>query len=157
MLSGARPPPPPFPAPSIPGRILPGILADKVGRYNTIIAVTFVSAVICLAVWIPIGSTAGIIAFVTVFGFSSGGFVSLAPACVAQISEMRDMGTRVGTAFAVQSFGALTGSPIGGAIAAAHDGSFLGLQLFCGLCMLAGSTVLLFARFIQVGLKATKV
>ncbi|KAK7736717.1 hypothetical protein SLS53_006927 [Cytospora paraplurivora] len=137
---------------SIFGRIIPGIVADKVGRYNVIILITGLSAIITLAVWIPAhDSTAAIVVFAVLFGFSSGGFISLSPALIAQISDIRQIGVRTGTAFAVQSFGALTGSPIAGAIVIAQHGDYLGLQLFCGLTMAAGMVVYVVARFVQVG------
>ncbi|GJC77247.1 MFS transporter asaE [Colletotrichum liriopes] len=139
------------------GRIIPGIAADKVGRYNVMIFITFVSAVFCLGLWIPGKSNAAIIVFLVIFGFSSGGFISLAPACIAQISDIRQIGVRTGTAFAVQSFGALTGSPIAGAIVASQGGSYLGLQLFCGFSMLASVAVFFGARTAQVGLNLKKV
>ncbi|KUI56393.1 Riboflavin transporter MCH5 [Cytospora mali] len=139
---------------SIFGRIIPGIIADKVGRYNVIIFITGLSAVITLAVWIPASdSTAAIIVFAILFGFASGGYISLTPTLIAQISDIRQIGVRNGTAFAVQSFGALTGSPIAGAIVARQGGSYLGLQLFCGLCMAMGFVVFIIARFVQVGFK----
>ncbi|KAL0940058.1 monocarboxylate permease-like protein [Colletotrichum truncatum] len=103
---------------SIPGRIIPGIVADKLGRYNSMIIITFISAVFCLALWIPGKGNAAIIVFLVIFGFSSGGFISLAPALIAQICDIRQIGIRTGTAYALQSFGALTGSPIAGAIVA---------------------------------------
>ncbi|KAK7407980.1 hypothetical protein QQX98_009851 [Neonectria punicea] len=142
---------------SIFGRILPGLVADKIGRYNVMIVIMFVSALFCLAVWIPVKDTAGILVFAIIFGFSSGGYVSLAPTLIAQISDIRQIGTRVGTAFAIQSFGALTGSPIGGAIVKAQHGDYLGLQLFCGCAMMAGVFVMVAARHIQVGFKLVKV
>lgn len=142
---------------SILGRILPGFVADKVGRYNTMIVITFISALFCLAVWIPVKDTTGIIVFTVIFGFSSGGFISLGPALIAQISDIRQIGTRVGTALAVQSFGALTGSPIGGAIVSSNGGDYLGLQIFCGVAMMAGVVVLIAARTVQVGFKIVKI
>ncbi|KAJ0167257.1 putative transporter MCH4 [Colletotrichum tanaceti] len=142
---------------SILGRIIPGIVADKIGRYNVMIFITLVSAVFCLGLWIPGKSNAAIIVFLVIFGFSSGGFVSLAPACIAQISDIRQIGVRTGTAFAIQSFGALTGSPIAGAIVASHGGSYLGLQLFCGFSMLASVGVFFAARTVQVGLHLKKI
>lgn len=142
---------------SIFGRIIPGIIADKVGRYNVMIVITFISALFCLAVWIPVKDTAGIIVFAIIFGFSSGGFIGLAPTLIAQISDIREIGTRVGTAFALQSLGALTGSPIGGALVKQRHGDYLGLQLFCGFVMLASVFVLFVARYIQVGLKWAKI
>ncbi|KAI0123710.1 major facilitator superfamily transporter [Xylariales sp. AK1849] len=142
---------------SIFGRIGPGFLADKLGRYNTIIFITLLSGVITLALWIPGKSTAALIVYGVIFGFSSGGFISLSPACVAQISDIREIGTRTGTAFTFSAFGALTGSPIGGALVSSMHGSYLGLQLFCGCVMTASVFFYMAARYVQVGFKIVKV
>ncbi|EEY23457.1 riboflavin transporter MCH5 [Verticillium alfalfae VaMs.102] len=142
---------------SIVGRILPGILADKFGRYNVMICIVTFAAVFTLSIWIPSKTNTAIIAFTILFGFSSGSFTSLAPTLVAQISDIRQIGIRTGTAFAVQSFGALTGSPIASAIVESQGGRYLGLQLFCGLAMLASAVVFFFARHVQVGLRLNKV
>ena len=142
---------------SIFGRIIPGIVADKVGRFNVMIIITIISSVFCLVIWIPVKTTAGILVFAVIFGFSSGGFISLGPTLVAQISDIRFIGTRVGTAFAVQAFGSLTGSPLAGAIVSEQNGKFLGLQIFCGITMMVSAIFLFAARYVQVGFKATKV
>jgi len=49
------------------------------------------------------------------------------------------------------SFGALTGSPIAGAISQAQGGGYVGLQLFCGFSMLVAVFIFIAARFVQVG------
>ncbi|KAL1901012.1 hypothetical protein Sste5346_002076 [Sporothrix stenoceras] len=136
---------------SIIGRIAPGIIADRLGRYNIMIVITALSAIISLALWIPGKSTGAIIAYSILFGFSSGGFISLGPTLIAQISDIRQIGIRTGTAFAVQSFGALTGSPIAGAITSRQNGSFTGLQFFCGFTMLASVIVFVIARIVLAG------
>lgn len=128
------------------------MLADKLGRFNVMILITTLSTVITLAVWIPAAnSTAGIVVFTVIFGFASGGFVSLFPTLIAQLSDIRQIGVRTGTAMAVMSFGGLTGSPIAGAIVDSEDGSWLGLQLFCGLCMAASVVCYCLARGKLVG------
>lgn len=142
---------------SIFGRILPGIAADKLGRFNIMITIMFISSLFCFAVWIPVKTTAGIIVFVVIFGFSSGAFVSLGPTLVAQISDIRQIGTRVGTAYAIQSLGGLTGSPIAGAIVSSQNGDYLGLQLFCGCSMMLGCICIFATRIILAGPKWAKV
>ncbi|KAJ6781838.1 hypothetical protein PWT90_07553 [Aphanocladium album] len=142
---------------SIFGRVLPGLAADRLGRFNVMIVIAIASAVFVLAIWIPVKSTAGIIAFAALFGFSSGGFVSLAPTLIAQVSDIRYIGSRVGTGFAVMAFGALTGSPIGGAIVSHEHGSYTGLQIFCGVVMAVGVCFFVAARYSQAGFKLTKV
>ncbi|KAK6448108.1 hypothetical protein FP744_10004358 [Trichoderma asperellum] len=105
---------------SIPGRVLSGVTADKVGRFNMMISITFFSALVCVVVWIPIKSIAGVLVFVSIFGFASGGFIGVCTTLVSQISDISQIGTRVGTLFAIESIGALIGSPIGGAIVSAQ-------------------------------------
>ncbi|KAI2631497.1 MFS general substrate transporter [Hypomontagnella submonticulosa] len=142
---------------SIPGRILPGFLGDRFGRFNVMIFISGLSGIITLALWVPGKSTATTIVYGAVFGFASGGFISLLPAVVAQISDIREIGTRSGIAFFTSALGALTGSPIGGAIVNSNGGSFLGLQIFCGVVMSTAMLWFVGSRFFQVGFKFTKV
>ncbi|KAH7153474.1 major facilitator superfamily domain-containing protein, partial [Dactylonectria macrodidyma] len=142
---------------SIFGRIIPTLIADKAGRLNMTILMSFLTSVFCLALWIPGKSDVAIILFSIIFGFSTGGFVALAPALVAQISRIEEVGIRTGSAFAISSFGSLTGSPLAGAIVAASGGSFLGLQLFSGFTCLGATIALVVARYLHVGWKMEKV
>ncbi|KAI1361516.1 monocarboxylate permease-like protein [Xylaria arbuscula] len=142
---------------SIPGRIIPGILADRVGRFNMMIIIATLSGVVTLALWVPGNTTATTLAFGAVYGFTSGAFISLAPAVIAQISDIRQIGTRSGVLLFVASLGALTGSPIGGAIVSAQHGEYLGLKLFTGIAILLAAVFLVFARAYQVGLKIVKI
>ena len=145
------------PSVSVFGRTVPGFVADKVGRYNIIIAVCYLSGIIVLALWLPARANAPIIIFAAIYGFSSGAFVSLAPACVAQISDIRQIGVRTGAMFAVVSIAALVGNPIGGALISHEEGRFTHLQIFAGVMMLGGSTVFAMARASLVGLTIKKV
>lgn len=91
------------------------------------------------------------------YGLFSGSFISLAPTLVAQISDIHEIGTRQGIFFVFQSFGALTGSPIAGAITARQHGSFSGLQFFCGVSFLMSMAVHILARGKLVGMSAARV
>lgn len=118
------------------------------------IFVNLISAIFVLAVWLPVKNNAGIIVFVVIFGFSSGGFISLAAPIIAQITpDLRQVGTRLGVSMACQAVGALIGSPIAGAIVSAQNGDYLGLQLFCGLLMAVSVVVLLIVRWMQQGFR----
>ncbi|CAG8196482.1 unnamed protein product [Penicillium olsonii] len=143
---------------SIFGRTLPGYLADKVGRYNTMVVTTFFSAILVLALWLPARGNIPAIIFSALYGFGSGAFVSLAPACVAQISDLRQVGVRNGTFFAVISFAALTGTPIGGALVPdVLHGDYTHLQIFCGVVMITGACLFVLARGVIGGFKLQKV
>ena len=133
--------------------VLPGIAADKLGRFNTMIITTSFSAVLVLALWLPSKGNAPIIAFCILYGFSSGAFVSMGPSLIAQISPIREIGVRSGTFFLCVAFAGLTGNPIGGALVSQDNGSFLYLQVFCGLAMAVGSALYLASRWVQCGWK----
>lgn len=147
---------------SLIGRLVVGALADVVGRFNSMMIITAITAILTLVLWIPgSNNTGAIVAYAVAFGFGSGGYVSIFPACVAQISPFAEIGTRIGLAALINGFGALTGSPLGGALISKNgEGGmkgYLGLQLFCGCAMLASVVAYGVARYMQAGLKWTKV
>ncbi|KAB8260457.1 major facilitator superfamily domain-containing protein [Aspergillus pseudonomiae] len=129
------------------GRLVPPYLADLFGRFNLMILTSLFSVIIVLALWLPSRSNAPAIVFTSLYGFSSGAAVSLAPALVAQISDMREIGVRSGTYFCIVSFAALTGMPIAGALLPDPlHGSYLKLEIFCGVVMFGGVLFYLWAR-----------
>lgn len=145
-------------AASVFGRTVPGYIADKIGRFNVMILTTFLSAILVLALWLPSRGNVPVIIFSALYGFGSGAFVSLAPAVVAQISDLREVGVRNGTFFAIISFAALTGTPIGGALVPnVLHGSYTRLQIFSGVVMFAGATLFVAARTVVGGFKLNKV
>ncbi|PWY88426.1 MFS general substrate transporter [Aspergillus heteromorphus CBS 117.55] len=130
-----------------PGRIIPPYLADLFGRFNLMILTTLFSGIIVLAIWLPTRGNAPAIVFSALYGFSSGTVVSLAPALVAQISEIREIGVRSGTYFFIVSFAALTGTPIAGALLPDPlHGSYTKLYIFCAVVMFAGAGFYLLAK-----------
>ncbi|KAL6410994.1 uncharacterized protein AUP68_07427 [Ilyonectria robusta] len=133
------------------GRIIPGILSDKLGRFNIFVVVSFLTAILILALWIPASSNAAIITFAALFGFSSGAFISLGPVLIAQISPIHKIGMRQGLLFGMMSVGALTTSPIGGAIVSSDNGSYWGVKVFAGVMCAVGSVLALLARFSAAG------
>jgi MFS family permease len=137
---------------SVVGRILPNWLGDHVGRFNVMIVTTYLTAILVLALWIPANTNALNIVFAALFGFTSGTFVSMVPAIVAQVTkDVRTIGVRNGANFFIISLAALTGNPIAGALVSRDQNSFLYLQIFCGITMFVGATFFLLARIVQVG------
>jgi MFS family permease len=106
--------------------------------------------------WIPSTGNAPIIVFAALFGFGSGAFVSLLPSCMAEISEVRQIGVRQGTVFAIVSIAALIGNPIGGSIITRWHGDFKGVQIYGGVMCTAGAVIILLARIRVGGLKIFK-
>ncbi|KAI2634615.1 monocarboxylate permease-like protein [Xylaria nigripes] len=142
---------------SMPGRILPGVVADRLGRFNMMLLICFLSTTITLALWIPGNSTAAIMVFAAIYGFASGGYISLNPVVTAQISDLREIGSRSGVVLFISSLGVLTGPPIGGAILSAQHGNYLGLKLWTGLCMFVGGLLFFASRTVQVKFRIVKI
>jgi MFS family permease len=122
---------------SVPGRALPGYLADRFGRFNVMIITALVCTILIFCIWLPptvldVANEPALTAFAVLFGFWSGAAISLTPVCIAQVSKVEEIGRRVGTCFSISSFGALIGVPIGGAIIDASGGGFTGLVIFSG-------------------------
>jgi predicted MFS family arabinose efflux permease len=138
---------------SVFGRIIPGWLGDKVGRFNVMVITTGLSAVAVFAIWIPapVGSTAATVVFASVFGFTSGTFVGMTPALVQQMSRVEEMGIRLGTTFGIISIAALTSNPIAGGLISQNDGGYLYLKIFSGLALAVGSVLILLSRNAQCG------
>ncbi|KAM0794111.1 major facilitator superfamily domain-containing protein, partial [Usnea florida] len=136
---------------SVFGRIIPGYLGDRFGRFNVTIATTVFSTIIILALWIPGTSNAAIIVFSILYGFASGAFVAMVAALVAQVSDIRQIGVRNGTNFFVISWAALTGNPIAGALISHNNGGYIGLQIFGGVVIFVGALFFIASRHVQVG------
>lgn len=133
-------------ASGVPGRILPPLVSDSIGRFNVMVIMSTLTAASVLAIWIPSTSNAPIIVFAIVYGCLTGAVVALPAALIAQISDVRQIGTRVGSLYAVGSISALTGNPIGGALVTAQGGRFQHMQIYTGLTMMAGAAFFAAAR-----------
>ncbi|KAK3938756.1 putative monocarboxylate protein [Diplogelasinospora grovesii] len=142
-----------FNAGSLFGRLGAGASADFFGPYNVFVAVCYLAGILILALWIPASTTAAIIVFAVLFGFSSGAYVALAAPCVVRISPFQQIGYRVGLIFLFSSIAGLTTNPIAGAILAASNGSWLGVKVYAGVLVLAGTTLALGARVHRTGPK----
>ncbi|KAJ0347647.1 hypothetical protein KNSL1_006254 [Colletotrichum chrysophilum] len=142
---------------SIIGRTVPNALADKVGHFNMMITMSFLTMILILAFWLPATGNAADITFAALFGVASGAGIGLTPVLVAHISPIQDIGVRTGAAYAVASIAALTGSPIGGAIISSSRGSFQNTKIFGGVCCAVGVVLFIAARVALVGWKPQKV
>ncbi|KAG9189696.1 hypothetical protein G6011_06564 [Alternaria panax] len=123
------------------GRIIPGALADKVGKFNMQSLWCLVAAILVLALALPASGNAAYITFAALYGFASGAFVSLLPAQIVHISKVEQIGVRVGVMFACISFAGLVGNPIAGAIVDKNNGMYWGLNIFSGVMLMAGSSI----------------
>ena len=137
-------------AASVPGRILPNFLADRVGPLNMLTPCAAITGILAFC-WIGIHNLPGIIVFAILYGFFSGGFVSMPPVAVVTLTpDPRTLGTRMGQCFFFSAFGLLCGTPVSGAIYKS-TGSFLGVQLFSGITIFLTGCLLVCARIAAKG------
>jgi MFS family permease len=136
------------------GRFFAGLVADMIGRMNTLILSIAMCVLSCFALWLPAGeSTAMIVIFAVIFGFVSGSNLSLSPVCVGQMCKTEHYGRYFATCWMVVAFGTLTGLPIAGQILTANGGNYTGLIVFAGLSYVAAGICLVIARILAVGWK----
>ena len=137
------------------GRILPGYLADRIGRFNTLILLVVFTLLSMLLLWLPFGhkSLPALYAFGALFGFGTGGMFGLTPSCMGQMCKAREFGRYFGTMYAVVSFATLVGIPMSGMLA-----QQVGLQAMVGFycALLAFSLVsLVLSRWAYLGRRWT--
>jgi MFS family permease len=98
------------------GRLLPGYVADKIGRFNTLLIMIIFTLVWMLALWLPLGTTslAALYAFAALFGFGTGSWMALTPACVGQLCRAEEFGRYYGSMYFIASLATLVCIPISG-------------------------------------------
>ncbi|KAL8731976.1 MAG: hypothetical protein Q9166_003108 [cf. Caloplaca sp. 2 TL-2023] len=143
---------------SVFGRAVPGFVADRLGRFNTMIATVALCLVSTLGIWFNVGgSVAGLCVFAVLFGFASGSNISLTPVCVGQLCEPEVFGRYYGTMYTIVSVGCLTGIPIAGEILALNEGDYWGLIIFTGISYAAALICFTIARILRVGWSPTAI
>ncbi|KAI0542544.1 major facilitator superfamily domain-containing protein [Xylaria digitata] len=120
------------------GRVMPGWLGDRYGRFNATIAFTLFSVILVIGLWIGAPWRTGRIAFAALYGFGSGTFVSMVPTLVAQVCpDMSRLGIYLGAVYIVIAPSVLINQPIAGVLAASGEryerDSYVWLKVFCGL------------------------
>ncbi|KAJ7499971.1 major facilitator superfamily domain-containing protein [Mycena latifolia] len=131
------------------GRIVPNLIGQHLGPLNILIAACGLAGVLDF-VWVAARSTGGILAFNAVFGFASGGYVSVLPAGIASLSaDSQNIGLRLGMAFFCASFFWLASAPIQGALIKLH-GTYWPAAVFSGSAVLAGVALMVVARGLVV-------
>ncbi|KAJ0268918.1 hypothetical protein COL940_012930 [Colletotrichum noveboracense] len=137
---------------AIPGRALPGYVADRFGPFNVMCVTALVCSTFIFALWMTAqGGEAATTAFAILFGFWSGAAISLTPVCIGRVCETKDYGKRSGTAFSISSIAALVGVPFAGAILQWCDGAYYGVIVFAGGLYVLALVAFIIARGVAGG------
>lgn len=129
---------------SLPGRIIPSLVADKWFPPLVVLGGCTGAASILAFCWSSVqASYAGLVIWALLYGFCAGAFVSLQGPCVASMTtDMRSIGSRFGINMFCGALGILIGSPVGGAIFPTSwpgAGSFCGGALLVSTCFIAAT------------------
>jgi MFS family permease len=98
------------------GRLASGYTSDKAGRFNTLLASAVVVLLAMAAIWVPFGQAdlGALYTFITIFGFMTGCWMALVPACVGQLCRADEFGRYYGSLYFLASLATLICVPIGG-------------------------------------------
>ncbi|KAH8992475.1 MFS general substrate transporter [Lactarius akahatsu] len=112
-------------------RVTTGLLADYVGRQNTMIACVCFSAITVLTLWLD-AARGRFLAFVVLYGIGSGGYSALLPTTIAEVYGAEQYSAANAAIYFVRGFGAVFGAPVAGAILGTQNnheaGSLSGLR-----------------------------
>jgi MFS family permease len=132
-------------AASLPGRVLPGIFADRYGRMNMLFLAGISTGILTLC-WQLCHSNAAILVFTALFGFCSGAIISGISVGLASIpKDPRNIGTYMGMGMGCAALAALVGPPASGAMVL-HYHRFTQVSIFSGVVLLVGSALIIPAK-----------
>ncbi|OTB14270.1 hypothetical protein K445DRAFT_75850 [Daldinia sp. EC12] len=143
-------------AASLPGRLISGYCADRIGPINVQTLVALASAILTFSLF-AIRTEAALLVYMILYGFFAGAFMGLPAAGIVRLCDDRSkIGTRIGMMLAFVGFGVLVSNPIAGAILG-RGNNWVGLVSWCGALLVASSLMLIASRIVKVGAAPTKV
>jgi MFS transporter, OFA family, oxalate/formate antiporter len=133
------------------GRIIWGIVSDKLGRKTSIFLMCFLQGVIMLLLYKFGGSTITFIVAAAIIGFNFGGNFALFPAATADFFGNKTVGKNYGFVFFAYGIAGIAGPQIAGlfkdAAKGANDPSaWLPPFIIAGIACLLGATIILFIK-----------
>ncbi|TFY71554.1 hypothetical protein EVG20_g1440 [Dentipellis fragilis] len=135
-------------APSGLGRIVTGVLADRIGPMNIMLPMMAATGVLTF-VWPFVHGTTGITVIAVVYGFTSGAYVGQSSAPLITLGDTADVGRRLGMYFTTMAFGALAGLPISGAINDA-TGSYIPVGIYAGTVVMVAVIFMSYSRYLVI-------
>ncbi|KAJ7164269.1 monocarboxylate transporter [Mycena filopes] len=142
-------------------RIAMGLLADRVGRQNTMICAAFLSSLSVFALWYD-APRERFLAFVVMYGVYAGGYNSLLPTTISEIYGLENYSRVNGFIYFVRGMGSLLGAPIAGLILGSHKrgggdisavaglrGRFEHVVVYDGLLLLCAGMCIAYVRWLD--------
>ncbi|KAG7442941.1 MFS general substrate transporter [Guyanagaster necrorhizus] len=125
------------------GRVLTGLMGDRVGHLTALSICQLIAGIAQMAVWPFCANLPSLMAFSAVYGFFSGGIVSLPPVALAEIYGTQQLASITGLILTGNIPGTIVGPSIAGAIIdkntfPAGKINFLPVQLYGGSWFIGG-------------------
>ncbi|KAI7868408.1 major facilitator superfamily domain-containing protein [Spinellus fusiger] len=130
------------------GRIIAGLIADKLGHMNVTISFSVIAGLLSLFLWTFAESFIVLIIFSVFFGFFGGVFVTLTPSITAAITGKERYESGISLLLVVTTF-AMFGPNLAGAIESSMPSTvtpFMSYKMFTGAMYMAGSLLLIFLK-----------
>ncbi|KAF9093806.1 hypothetical protein BGX23_002906 [Mortierella sp. AD031] len=130
------------------GRIVMGLVSDKIGSMNSLCISTFAATLTLFFLWTFAKTTAMMFIFSIAYGLCCGAYLSSTVSVSAAIAGLDRLGSVTGILYAGMAIGSMIGSPVSGAILDTIGGGtdYMGVIIWSGSVMLVGS-------FLQFGMK----
>ncbi len=122
---------------SLVGRFAIGLLADRLGRAQTLVLMQL-SMGASYVLWGAASGQGLLVVFALWFGLSYGSIVSLLPAICMDYFGGKSVASVVGTLYSGAAFGNLLGPVLAGAVFD-HSGHYLGVMAVCGVLSLSAT------------------
>jgi MCP family monocarboxylic acid transporter-like MFS transporter 10 len=143
------------------GRLSSAYLCDKFGALKVHMTVTIVSSALCLFLWTFASTLAPTLVFAILFGAFSGSVIGLPPASMAAIlgpepERQARLGQWTGMMYTAAAPFALVGPVIAGHLVTEYN-SYLGVQIWSGMCLLLSAMFMALAVFFTYRKKTSSV
>lgn len=139
------------------GKIAVGFIADRVGRLDSLLVTTFLSAVSTAGFWIPSTVFAGnnialsrgsFLTFTVIYGLFASAYIGLFSPTLLEIFGAKDQPQVVGFMYMLQGAAGLVGTPVAGALlrgpsATSSPTDYLYMAVFTGTLMVTSTICVL--------------
>lgn len=125
------------------GRIVMGLVSDKIGSMNALCISTFAATLTLLLLWTFAKTVAVMFVFSIAYGLCCGAYLSSTVSVSAAIAGLDRLGSVTGILYAGMAIGSTIGSPTSGAIldTIGHGTDYMGVIVWSGTVMLIGSLI----------------
>lgn len=127
------------------GKIAIGYAADRMGRLNTLVLTTLISAISVLALWLPscLSTTQSsgsnfFIAFTIFYGIFASAYVALFPTSLVELFGVQNFASVNGLLYMIRGFATLVGTPVAGALIRGYNQKSVGPRSYENTSIMVG-------------------